>query len=90
MAPAANAPGLSVVAAELTLDGDAIGVINVEAPPDVQFEQSHLDFVEAVAGQVSMAISHAALFDEDNFRNATDRLLVEATRREQRGHRGSG
>ena len=80
--PAANAPGLSVVAAELTLDGDAIGVINVEAPPDVQFEQSHLDFVEAVAGQVSMAISHAALFDEDDFRNATDRLLVEATRRD--------
>ena len=29
-----------------------------------------------------MAISHAALFDEDNFRNATDRLLVEATRRD--------
>jgi signal transduction histidine kinase len=80
--PAANVPGLSVVAAELTLDGDAIGVINVEAPPDVQFEQSHLDFVEAVAGQVSMAISHAALFDEDDFRNATDRLLVEATRRD--------
>ena len=80
--PAANAPGLSVVAAELTLDGDAIGVINVEAPPDVRFEQSHLDFVEAVAGQISMAISHAALFDEDDFRNATDRLLVEATRRD--------
>jgi GAF domain-containing protein len=90
LAPAANAPGLSVVAAELTLDGDAIGVINVEAPPDLRFDQSHLDFVEAVAGQISMAISHAALFDEDNFRNATDRLLVEATRREQRGHRGSG
>ena len=29
-----------------------------------------------------MAISHAALFDEDDFRNATDRLLVEATRRD--------
>jgi signal transduction histidine kinase len=80
--PAGRAPGLSVVAAELTLDGDAIGVINVEAPPDVRFDQSHLDFVEAVAGQISMAISHAALFDEDNFRNATDRLLVEATRRD--------
>ncbi len=26
-----------------------------------------------------MAITHAALFDEDNFRSATDRLLVEAT-----------
>jgi len=78
--PAAGQPGLSVVAAELTLDRDAIGVINVEAPPDVQFDQSHLDFVEAVAGQVSMAISHAALFNEDEFRNDTDRLLVEATK----------
>jgi signal transduction histidine kinase len=80
--PAVHAPGLSVVAAELTLDGEAIGVINVEAPPDVQFDQSHLDFVEAVAGQISMAISHAALFDEDHFRNETDRLLVEATKRD--------
>jgi nitrogen-specific signal transduction histidine kinase len=80
--PSSQAPGLSVVAAELTLDGEAIGVINVEAPPDVQFDRSHLDFVEAVAGQISMAISHAALFDEDNFRNETDRLLVEATRRD--------
>ena len=26
-----------------------------------------------------MAITHAALFDEDNFRTATDRVLVEAT-----------
>jgi signal transduction histidine kinase len=75
-----RSPGRSVVAAELTLDGDGIGVINVEAPQDVQFDQSHLDFVEAVAGQISMAISHAALFDEDNFRNATDRLLIEAAR----------
>jgi signal transduction histidine kinase len=78
--PAVRSPGHSVVAAELTLDGDGIGVVNVEAPPDVQFDQSHLDFVEAVARQISMAISHAALFDEDNFRNATDRLLVEATK----------
>jgi signal transduction histidine kinase len=82
MSPAARTPGRSVVAAELTLDGDAIGVVNVEATPDVRFNQSHLDFVEAVARQISMAISHAALFDEDNFRNATDRLLVEATRRD--------
>jgi signal transduction histidine kinase len=82
MDPGARAPQLSLVAAELTLDGEAIGVINVEAPPDVRFDNSHLDFVEAVAGQISMAISHAALFDEDDFRNATDRLLVEATRRD--------
>ena len=78
--PAGRSPARSVVAAELTLDGEGIGVVNVEAPPDVQFDQSHLDFVEAVARQISMALSHAALFDEDNFRNATDRLLVEATR----------
>jgi signal transduction histidine kinase len=75
----AHVPGLSVIAAELSLHGEPIGVINVEAPRDVRFDQSHLDFVEAVAGQISMAISHAALFDEDNFRNATDRLLVETT-----------
>jgi GAF domain-containing protein len=82
MDPGACVPKLSLVAAELTLDGEAIGVINVEAPPDVSFDNSHLDFVEAVAGQISMAISHAALFDEDDFRNATDRLLVDAARRD--------
>ena len=79
MDPAAAAPQLSVLAAELTLDGQAIGVINVEATPDNRFEQSHLDFVNAVARQISMAITNAALFDEDDFRTATDNLLVEAT-----------
>src|ERR1700691_4890247 len=74
MDPAAQAPQLSVLAAELTLDGQAIGVINVEATPDVTFDQSHLDFVTAVARQISIAIAHAALFDEDVFRAATDRL----------------
>ena len=39
MDPGARAPQLSLVAAELTLDGEAIGVINVEAPPDVQVRQ---------------------------------------------------
>jgi signal transduction histidine kinase len=76
--PGGQAPDIGVLVAELTLDGQAIGVINVEAP-DVQYEQRHLDFVEALARQVSMAITHAALFDEDNFRTATDRLLVEVT-----------
>lgn len=74
------APQLNFLAAELTLDGQAIGVINVEATPDNRFDESHLAFVSAMAGQISMAITHAALFDEDNFRTATDRLLVEATR----------
>jgi GAF domain-containing protein len=77
--PADNAPQLSFLAAELTLDGRPIGVINVEATSDNRFDESHLDFVNAVARQISMAITHAALFDEDNFRTATDRLLVEAT-----------
>jgi signal transduction histidine kinase len=77
--PAGLSPRLSVVAAELTLDGQAIGVINVEATPDNRFDESHLNFVNTVARQISIAITHAALFDEDNFRSATDRLLVEAT-----------
>jgi signal transduction histidine kinase len=79
MEPASRASGLSVLVAALTLDGQAIGVINVEADPGNRFDQSHLDFVNAVARQISMAITHAALFDEDNFRSATDRLLVRAT-----------
>ncbi len=78
MDPRGHAPQLSFLAAELTLAGQAIGVINVEATPDNRFDQSHLDFVNVVARQISMAITHAALFDEDNFRNATDTLLVEA------------
>lgn len=77
--PVSRASRLSVLAAELTLDSQAIGVINVEATPDSRFDESHLDFVNAVAQQISMAVTHAALFDEDNFRTATDRLLVEAT-----------
>jgi signal transduction histidine kinase len=78
MGPGEPAPQLNFLAAELTLDGQPIGVIDVEATPDNRFNESHLAFVNAVAGQISMAISHAALFDEDNFRTATDRLLVEA------------
>jgi nitrogen-specific signal transduction histidine kinase len=77
--PADRVPQLSFLAAELTLDRQAIGVINVEATRDNQFDESHLDFVNAVARQLSMAITHAALFDEDIFRKATDTLLVEAT-----------
>jgi signal transduction histidine kinase len=80
--PEANAPQLSVLAAELTLEGQAIGVINVEALPENRFSESHLEFVNSVARQISMAITHAALFDEENFRTATDRLLVEATTRD--------
>ena len=77
MDPAAEIPQLSVLVAEVTLDGRAIGVINVEASPDSRFKQRHLDFVNAVGRQISLAITHAALFDEDNFRTATDRLLIE-------------
>lgn len=72
-------PQLSVLASQITLDGQTIGVINVEARRDYKFDDSHLHFVDAVARQVSMAITHAALFDEDNFRSVTDKLLVGAT-----------
>lgn len=77
--PRGHAPELSFLAAELTLDGQPIGVIDVEAAPETGFDESHLDFVKVVARQISLAITHAALFDEDNFRTATDRFLVEAT-----------
>lgn len=82
MDPDAEAPPVSVLVAEVTLDGQAIGVINVEAAPNNRFGESHLEFVEAVARQISLAITHAALFDEDNFRTATDRLLIESTSRD--------
>jgi signal transduction histidine kinase len=80
--PVSHDPQLSVLAAELTLDGQGIGVINVEASSGNAFSESHLDFVNAVARQISMTITHAALFDEDNFRTRTDRLLVEDTSRD--------
>jgi signal transduction histidine kinase len=71
-------PALNVLVGELTLEGQPIGVINVEAT-DTRFDESHLAFVKAVARQVSVALVHAALFDEDIFRAATDRLLIEAS-----------
>lgn len=74
MNPAEHPSRLSVLAARLTLDQRTIGVINVEAT-DTRFEEAHLEFVTAVAGHISMAITHATLFDEDAFRTATDRLL---------------
>jgi signal transduction histidine kinase len=77
--PRGNAPQLSFLAAELTLDRQVIGVINVEAIVGNEFDESHLAFVDVVAGLISTAITHAALFDEDTFRAATDRLLMEAT-----------
>jgi GAF domain-containing protein len=79
MDPARDAPRLSVLAADLTLDGQTIGVINVEAAPDSNFDDSHLDFVNAMARQISVAITHAALFDEDILRTATDKLLLTDT-----------
>ena len=81
MDPTDHAPRLSVVAAEThPRPAEAIGVINVEAHRTRSSTRRTCEFVEAVAGQISMAITHAALFDEDDFRTATDRLLVEATR----------
>lgn len=77
MAPGERPPRLSVVAAKLTLDRQTIGMINVEAT-DSRFDQEHLEFLTAVADHISMAITHAALFDEDSFRTATDRLLFES------------
>lgn len=74
MDPAKRPPQLSVLAARLTLDQRTIGVINVEAT-DTRFEDAHLEFITGIAGHVSMAITHAALFDEDAFRTATDKLL---------------
>ncbi len=77
--PAKPAPPASLLTSPLTLDGLTIGVISVEAVPGVRFGYPHLNFVDAAARLISIAITHAALFDEDNFREATDRLLVEAT-----------
>jgi len=73
---------LGLLAVEIVLDGQPIGVIIVEASPDNKFDESHVDFVDVMARRISMAITHAALFDEDNFRTATDRLLVETTDRD--------
>jgi signal transduction histidine kinase len=79
MALTGHAPQLSVLAADLTLDEQTIGVVNVEAAPHNSFDGSHLDFVNAMARQISVAITHAALFDDDNLRTATDGLLVAGT-----------
>lgn len=77
--PRGEAPQLSFLAAEIMLDRQPIGVINVEANSETGFDQSHLDFLNVVGRQISMAITHATLFDEDRFRTQTDRLLMEAT-----------
>ena len=74
MGPEERPSRLSVLAAGLTLDQQMIGVINVEAT-DVTFQRAHLDFITGVAQHISMAITHAALFDEDKFRTETDGLL---------------
>jgi len=71
-------PQLSFLGAELTMDRQVIGVINVEATVGNAFDDSHLAFVDAVAGLISTAVAHAALFDEDTFRAETDRELMEA------------
>jgi signal transduction histidine kinase len=71
-------PRISVLAARLTLGRQAIGVINVEATPH-SFDASHLDFINEVAHNISVAITHATLFDEDSLRIATDNLLMTGT-----------
>ncbi|MGD0699568.1 MAG: GAF domain-containing protein [Trebonia sp.] len=77
MDPGDRPPRLSVLTARLTLDRQTIGVVNVEAT-DTRYQEAHLEFVTGVAGHISMAITHAALFDEDAFRTATDKLLFES------------
>lgn len=72
-------PRVNVIVVELTLDDRHIGVMSVERISNNDFDGSHLEFVNAVARQISMAISHAALFDENDFRAATDGLLMEVT-----------
>lgn len=70
---------LGVIAARIEFGGRPIGVINVESSAGHTFAPVHVGFVASVAAQVSMAIMHAALFDEDQLRTAVDALLLENT-----------
>ncbi|HTU74765.1 MAG TPA: GAF domain-containing protein [Trebonia sp.] len=77
--PSSGVPRVSVLAANLTLDEQSVGVVNVEAVPH-SFDSSHTEFISAVAQHISIAMTHATLFDEDALRIATDNLLMAGTR----------
>src|ERR1700733_11730508 len=58
MDPRGTAPQLSYIADMITLEGREIGVINVETPPGVEWDDTHAEFVKVVARQMSMAFTH--------------------------------
>jgi signal transduction histidine kinase len=74
--PVDQSPRTNVMAVELTLDGEVIGVLNIESTSDGGFNEAHLGFAIAVASQISTAFAHATLFDEDNLLLSTGSLLV--------------
>ena len=54
--PGSESPRSNIIAVELTLDGEEIGVLNIESTSDGGFNESHLGFAIAVASQISTAI----------------------------------
>ncbi len=71
-----GAAPLNSIAARITLEGDPVGVINVESNRGQVFSNAQAEVVSAVATQVSLAIAHATFFDEETLRSDTDALLV--------------
>jgi signal transduction histidine kinase len=69
-------PMLSVLTARITLEGNPIGAINVEAAEADRYGPAHVEFVRTVSTQISVAITHGTLFDEDKLRRATDLMLL--------------
>jgi signal transduction histidine kinase len=71
--------GRSILIAPIYLDDHAVGVINVESSPSAGFGQPHIGFINSIAGQISLALSHAALFDEGRLRAEVDNLVLSGT-----------
>lgn len=70
---------INAIVAPISMEGRTIGVINVESSGRRRFVTADEHLVVAVAAQVSLAITHASLFDEDKLRREVDRLLIADT-----------
>ena len=72
----------NTIASPISLRGQPIGVLVIEAPPDGRsWSEEEIALVEAVATQLALAMENTRLFEETQMSAQRERTLREATER---------
>lgn len=67
------------MAVPIILRGKAIGVMNIQIPGRVRWDQDNIDIAEAIAERLSLAIESATLIDTSRRRAARERTIGDIT-----------